>query len=266
MEEIERVFNRLKDKGEKAFIPYIMAGYPDPLIFTDILRVMTFYGDLVELGVPFSDPIADGPIIEEAGHISLSMGMNIPKILGLVEDLRGNISCPVLLMSYFNPIYRYGLIRFARDIKMAGISGLIIPDLPPEEAGQWIDVAGKYEIATIFLLAPTSTSKRIRMIGRASKGFIYLVSKTGITGGSLGRLKDIGENVRKIKELTSLPVVVGFGVSTPDEAGKVASLSDGVVVGSALIRTIKNVMKKGDVLEEVSKFLESMKKGVKASS
>jgi tryptophan synthase alpha chain len=261
MKDIEKIFTGL-NQGKKAFIPYIMAGYPEPDICAEIVGLMANDGDIIEIGVPFSDPIADGPAIQEAGQIALSHGMNLGKILKFVEKARQRTPTPIVLMSYYNSIYRYGIKRFASDLKTAGVSGVIVPDLPPEEAEPWIDEAGEKGIATIFLIAPTSTDERISKIGEVSKGFAYYVSTTGITGTSIGELEEIKEKVDKIKEKTDLPVVVGFGISSPKEATQIAELSDGVVVGSAFIRTIKNAFAGGGGLEEVSDFLNSIKTAI----
>ncbi len=261
MKDIEKVFLGLNG-GKKAFIPYIMAGYPKPDICADIVGLMANAGDIIEIGVPFSDPIADGPAIQEAGQIALSHGMNLGEILKFVEKTKKKTATPIVIMSYYNPIYRYGIKRFAVDLKTAGVSGVIVPDLPPEEADPWIDEAGEKGIATIFLIAPTSTDERISRIGEVSKGFAYYVSTTGITGTNIGELSEIKEKVGKIKEKTALPVVVGFGISSPKDATPIAELSDGVVVGSAFIRTIKNAFSGGRGLEEVSGFLNSIKKAI----
>ncbi len=261
MKAIEKVFLGL-NQGEKAFIPYIMAGYPEPGLCAEIVELMASHGDIIEIGVPFSDPIADGPVIQEAGQIALSHGMSPKKIMHFVEELREKTQVPMVLMSYFNSIYRYGIKEFAEDLKRVGVSGVIIPDLPPEEAGPWIAEARRNEVATIFLLAPTSTDDRISKVGEVSRGFVYYVSTTGITGTNIGELEEIKEKVKKIKGMTNLPVVVGFGISSPKEATPIAELSDGVVVGSALIRQIKNAVAGGRGLEEVSDFLRSMKNAI----
>jgi len=260
METIENTWTKVKFQGRKAFIPYIVAGYPEPALCAELIRLLAREGDILEIGVPFSDPIADGPTIQEAGQIALSHGMSLRTIMRFLDEVRLPTNTPVVLMSYFNPIYRYGIRSFAEDLLGVGVSGVIIPDLPPEEAGAWVSEARDKEIATIFLVAPTSTEERIRQVGTVSRGFVYYVSTTGITGNKVGELGEIKGQVNKIREITRLPVAVGFGISSPSEAKSIASVSDGVVVGSALIRTIKRAFAEGGRgMEEVSDFLTSLR-------
>lgn len=236
MNRIDKTFRRLRRKGQKAFIPYVMAG--DPSIDDTRALVGTLEeagADIVELGVPFTDPLADGPVIQRAAERALKGGVTLKKVLALVSGIRGSSEIPIVLMTYFNPVYKYGTGRLLKDAAGAGVDGLIVPDLPPEEAGDFIKDAKREGVATIFLAAPTSTQERISKVVKASSGFIYYVSITGITGSALG-LEGLTEAVGTIKALTDKPVAVGFGVSTPEEAAAVAKAADGVIVGSAIVK------------------------------
>lgn len=194
--------------------------------------------DIVELGVPFSDPLADGPTIQRASERSLQQGTTLTKVITLVSDIRNVTQIPLVLMTYFNPVFRYDSERFIRDAKSAGVDGVIIPDLPPDEADAFVRLSRSHRLDTIFLLAPTSTENRIRKVIKSSSGFIYYVAITGITGANLlldGTMEILIAHIRKY---TANPIAVGFGVSTPDDAAHVAKLSDGVIVGSAIIKKL----------------------------
>jgi tryptophan synthase alpha chain len=195
--------------------------------------------DIVELGVPFSDPLADGPTIQRASERALQKGTTLRKVISLVSDLREVTQIPLVLMTYFNPVFRYGAENFINDAKDAGVDGVIIPDLPPDEAGDFIRISRTHRLDTIFLLAPTSTENRIKKVIKSSYGFIYYVAITGITGADLlldGTMEILIAHIRKY---TAHPIAVGFGVSTPDDAANIAKLSDGVIVGSAIIKRLQ---------------------------
>jgi len=260
--EIDRVFCDLQHRGKKALIPYIVAHYPDPETCVEILKLLAGEGDVIEIGVPFSDPVADGPTIQHAGQVALSHGTNLKSILELVERVRRQTSTPVVLMSYFNPIYRYGVRSFAADAAEAGVAGVIIPDLPPEEADEWIRYARTEAIDTIFLVAPTSSDERIDRVTELSRGFIYYVSVTGVTGTSAGAVGKIAGQVARIRRASRLPVAVGFGISTPEDARCMAEISDAVIVGSALIRVIQQVVVEGCGLGRVAIFLKSLRAAI----
>lgn len=237
MNRIDKTFKRLRKGNKKTFIPYIMAGDPSLDITKDRVLMLERCGaDIIELGVPFSDPLADGPTIQRAAARALSAGVTLKKTIGLVKELRQETQIPIVLMTYYNPVFKYGEERFVSDAASAGIDGAIIPDLPPEEAENLISLSKKAGLAVIFLLAPTSTDARIKNVARLSKGFIYYVSITGITGSRLQIDKSIGEAINNIRKVTDKPVAVGFGVSTPDEARHVAGLADGVIIGSAIVK------------------------------
>ncbi len=236
---IETTFKKIKKDGRKAFIPYIMTGDPSLEKTKDLVYLFEEIGaDIVELGVPFSDPLADGPTIQRASERALSNGINLRKVLNFVRDIRENIKIPIVLMTYFNPVFRYGIDSFISEAKDKGVDGVIIPDLPPDEADDFIKHARKALLDTIFLLAPTSTEDRIKKISRVSTGFIYYVSITGITGSSLFFDGSMQSLISQIRKCTNKPIAVGFGVSTPEEASAVATIADGVIVGSAIIKKL----------------------------
>jgi tryptophan synthase alpha chain len=239
MTRIGRAFKRLKKDGGKAFIPYIMAGDPSFETTKETVLMLEQCGaDIVELGVPFSDPLADGPTIQRAAERALKNNVTIRKVIAFVKDIRSSTQIPLILMTYFNPVFKYGSESFIRDAAQAGVDGLIIPDLPPDEAADFIKHARKANLDTIFLLAPTSTEDRIRIVTKASKGFLYYVSITGTTGSGLLFDGSMERLISKIKGCTDTPVAVGFGVSTPEDAAAVAKVADGVIVGSAIVKRL----------------------------
>lgn len=236
---ISQTFRKLKKEGRKAFIPYVMAGDPSLEKTKEIVFLLEECGaDIVELGVPFSDPLADGPTIQRASERALKNNVSLRKVISLVKDLRRDTRIPIILMTYFNPVFKYGIDIFIKDAKDAGVDGMIIPDLPPDEAGDFIMLSRRAYLDTIFLLAPTSTEDRIKRVTKASSGFIYYVSITGITGASLQLDGSMGLLIANIRKHTDKPVAVGFGVSTPQEASAVSKIADGVIVGSAIVKRL----------------------------
>jgi tryptophan synthase alpha chain len=239
MSRIGGRFRKILRSHGKAFIPYIMAGDPSLARTKQLVAVLEACGaDIIELGVPFSDPLADGPTIQKAAQRALSAGVTLGGVIGLVAEIRSGSQIPIILMTYYNLIFRYGEERFVSDASAAGVDGIIVPDLPPEEAGDLIRYSRAKEFDTIFLLAPTSTDERIRKVSRASTGFIYYVSLTGITGSRLSLDSSIESHIAKIREESRKPVAVGFGISTPAEASDVARFADGVIVGSSIVKRI----------------------------
>jgi tryptophan synthase alpha chain len=223
MSRIKNTFNRLKKKNETALIPYIMAGDPDLATTKTLILEMEKAGcDIIELGAPFSDPLADGPTIQKAAIRSLRNHTSISDVFSLVADIRRESKIPLILMTYYNLIFKYGEGRFVNDAVSAGLDGVILPDLPPEEAGTLIPLAKKAGLDTIFLLAPTSTDERIKLVCKVSQGFVYYVSLTGVTGARAGVQDSVKGSLHKIKTVTDKPVAVGFGISTPDQAAQVA--------------------------------------------
>ncbi len=239
MSRITDTFHELKKSGKKALIPYIMAG--DPSIDATkefVLDLEAGGADIVELGVPFSDPLADGPTIQRAAERSLQNGTTLKKVLTLVKEIRRQSDIPLILMTYYNPIFKYGIERFIKKAAGVGVDGVIIPDLIPDEAEDFIGLARQHDLDTVFLLAPTSTRDRIHKVSKASRGFIYYVSITGITGSRLLIGETMKDTLRSIRRATKKPVAVGFGISTPEEASVVAKLADGIIIGSAIVKLI----------------------------
>ena len=258
MPGVGKIFKQLKSAGKKAFIPYIMAGDPSLERTKDVVLLFEECGaDIVELGVPFSDPLADGPTIQRASERALKNGVTLRMVIALVKDLRQVTRVPIVLMTYYNPVFKYGEHDFVKDAKDAGVDGIIIPDLPPEEAEDFIRLSKKLSLDTIFLLAPTSTEDRIKKVIKVSSGFIYYVSVTGITGANLMLDGSMEVLISKIRDYTDKPVAVGFGVSTPSEASAVARISDGVIVGSAIVKRLR------EDPDELKNFLVSLRKAIK---
>ncbi len=268
MSRIKTAFNRLKKKNEKALIPYIMAGDPDLATTKELILALEQAGcDIIELGAPFSDPLADGPVIQKAALRSLANHTRIRDVLDLVAQVRETSRIPLILMTYYNLIFQYGEERFAVDAAQAGLDGVILPDLPPEEAGTLTAAARKAGLDTIFLVAPTSTGERIKIVARAAQGFIYYVSLTGVTGSSQGlHAESVRDAVARIKAVSDKPVAVGFGISTPDQAAQAAmGGADGVIVGSALVKVIEQHAGSPDVVRTAAVFASSLKEGVLAA-
>lgn len=257
MNRIEKAFKKLKGQGEKAFIPYLMAGDPSLEKTKETVFLLEGCGaDIIELGVPFTDPLADGPTIQKAAERGLLAGVTLRKVLCLVKDLRQNTAIPIVLMTYYNPVFKYGEDSFVKDAVASGVDGVIVPDLPPDEAEGLIKLSKKAGLSTIFLLAPTSTADRIKKVARASTGFIYYVSITGITGSRILLDSSIKEAISNIRKATDKPVAVGFGVSTPEEAETVAGLADGVIVGSAIVRKFH------ERPEEAEGYIKSLREAI----
>lgn len=218
--------------------------------------------DIIELGVPFSDPLADGPVIQAASQRALENGTTLKKIIQLVAEIRKGSELPIVLMTSYNPVYAYGQKQFVDDALNAGVDGVIIPDLPPEEAGEFDGHAKKQGLDMIHLLAPTSTEDRIRLIADESRGFIYYVSLTGTTGVKTQVSDNLEAKVQAIKKVAELPVLVGFGISGPDQAQKAAAVSDGVIVGSAIVRLIEQNSNSADMEAKVGDFVASVKQAI----
>jgi len=257
---LDATFARLKAKGEKALITYIMAGDPSLQDTERLVPELERAGaDVIELGVPFSDPIADGPVIQQAAERALRSGTTLRKILAAVASLRKNTQIPLVLMAYYNTIHAFGESDFCLAATGAGVDGLIVPDMPPEEAGALDAHASKTGLHLIYLLAPTSTPDRRAMVARRSRGFIYYVSLTGITGAKLMDWNGVRQNVGKILKVATVPVAVGFGVATPEDAAKAGEIADGVIIGSAIVRRIGDHQQDARMAEHVGRFVQSLK-------
>jgi tryptophan synthase alpha chain len=263
MNRIKKTFNRLKRNKKKAFIAYITAGYPTLSATERIVLELEKSGvDIIEMGVPFSDPMADGLTIQKSSERSLKAGTTLERILKTVKNIRKKSEIPIILMSYLNPVYRYGMEAFVKDAVKCGVDGAIFPDLPPEEADEFERPTRGKEFYIIFLASPTSTSERIKLIARHSKGFIYYVSLTGVTGARDYLSPHIPRNIRKIKRITDKPVCVGFGVSNEEQARAISHIADGVIVGSAIVKVISKNIGKKTLKKEVGKFAARLARAI----
>jgi tryptophan synthase alpha chain len=237
---IGRRFAALRAEGRKAFVAFLTAGDPSLERTLEAALALEAAGaDVLELGVPFSDPLADGPVIQRASERALQRGTTLAAVLDLVRRLRQSSELPIVLFSYANPLLRLGLERLARDAAAAGVDGVLVTDLPPEEAGEWIAIARQAELDTIFLVAPTSPDERLRLVAEATRGFLYAISRTGVTGEEQALSADAAPLVARLKTLSDVPVVLGFGISTPGQVRAAGAVADGVVVGSALVRFLE---------------------------
>jgi len=263
MISIPEAFERCRVRGRKALIPYLTAGFPDEETFLSLVAEFASAGaDLIEIGIPFSDPVADGKSIQYSSQQALRSGINVGKVLRMVRDLNQVNAIPLIIMTYYNPILSYGLAKFAGDAHAAGISGLIIPDMIPEEGKATEEICKANSIDLVYLLAPTSSADRRRTIISRSRGFVYLVSVTGGTGGRQRLPASVKTWVRKVKRESPLPVCVGFGISTPDQAKAVSSVADGVIVGSAIIDIIRNETDSGCIVERAGDFIRRLREGM----
>ena len=237
---MSRIENTFRKSNRKALVAYVTVGYPSIEATLETVPLLAEKGcDAIELGIPFSDPMADGATIQKASHCALQNGVTPEKCLQIAAELRKKTDVPLLFMSYYNPIFSYGIEKFCEDCNKSGIDGLIIPDLLPEE-GLALEAAGrKNDIGIIYLLAPTSTDERIRLAGKKSGGFIYLVSVAGITGARNSLPQGLGALVSRVKSITSKPLCVGFGISSPQQAGQVAAIADGVIIGSRIVQIME---------------------------
>ncbi len=237
MSRIERVF---KDRNKKALIGYVTVGYPNIESTLKIVPLLVENGcDIIELGIPFSDPLADGPVIQKSSYEALQQGATTDKCIEVATQLRKTIDVPLVFMGYYNPVLHYGPDRFCKDSAAAGIDGLIIPDLPPEEGLELESIAQEYGIDLIYLLAPTSDDDRISIVAEKSQGFIYLVSLTGVTGSGTDLPLELEGFVKRVRQRTSKPLCVGFGITNPEQASRVAGVADGIIVGSRFIKLIE---------------------------
>ncbi|MCK9364842.1 MAG: tryptophan synthase subunit alpha [Syntrophales bacterium] len=266
MGRIEEKFVALKKEGKKAFIAYITAGDPDLRTTGMLIPALERAGvDIIEIGVPFSDPVADGPIIQAASERALKKGIKLDDIFKMIATVRKKSRLPIVLFGYYNPVLHYGNAAFAAAAGASGVDGILVVDLPPEEADElrrYTDPAG---LSFITLIAPTTGLARIRkMVGRAS-GFLYYISVTGVTGTAKPVLEDIRNDMKNLRTITSLPTVVGFGISTPEQAASIAALADGVVVGSALVKLIGANGKSNELLPDIASFAAGIRQALDAA-
>jgi len=256
MNRIDSVFQK---KGHKALIAYVTVGYPSIEATMKIVPLLAENGcDIIELGIPFSDPMADGATIQHASYCALQNGATPQRCLDMVKELRKKTSVPLVFMTYYNPIYNYRLDKFCKASTDNGIDGLIVPDLTPDEGGELENITDKQGLDLIYLLSPTSTKERIELVSKKSKGFIYMVSLTGVTGARENMPIKIDKFVSDVRKATDKPLCVGFGISTPEQAKQVSNLADGVIIGSQIIK----LMEKEDNFTSVGKFIKETRQAM----
>lgn len=259
MNTIEKVFSNLGKKGRRALIPYITAGDPD---LNKTLELMCFYAssgaDIIELGVPFSDPMADGPVIQAAMERALKSGTTLKSVLKLVTDFKKRSDTPIVLMGYMNPFYAYGLEKFCRDAKNAGVDGVLTVDMPPEEAEEFTTFQNRNGITPIFLTTPVTDEKRVLAIREYAKGFVYFVSVTGVTGERKGLPAGTEQKLLTMKKLFNMPLVLGFGISSPEIIEEFFEYADGFVVGSALVKRASEMWLSPGKKENFEKYFKSL--------
>lgn len=271
MSKIEKTFKELISKNEKGLVMYLTAGDPDLATTKKLLIAIEEAGaDIIEIGVPFSDPMADGPTIERASGRALESGTTLESIFDMLDDVRPKLTVPIILFGYYNPVLSFGLKKFAKRAAGVGVDGLILVDLPFEESREIRrfsdNIANDIGIDFINLISPVTNDERLKKIVADATGFLYYVSVTGVTGARSELPPEVEDQIVNVKEKTELPVVVGFGVSNPEMAAKLGKVSDGVVVGSALVNIIEEYGDKGDILiEKVKKFVSSLKAGLKGA-
>jgi tryptophan synthase alpha chain len=262
MTRIGKMFENLRRDGRKGLIAYLTAGDPSPARTPELVEALVRGGaDLVELGVPFSDPIADGPVIQRAGERALKAGTTLHKVLEIAREIRKRSEVPLLLFTYLNPVVRYGLDRLAKDAAECGIDGCLLTDASVEEAHEYVDAMHKHGLDTVFLAAPTSTERRLKLVAKYSTGFVYLVSRTGVTGEQASLSVSIAPLLRAMRAVTDLPLAVGFGISRPEHVAELAAQVDAVVVGSALVRVIETHLDSPNLAQELEAFVRQLKGG-----
>ena len=260
MSRLEGAFARLRARGERALVPYFTAGDPS---LADTRRLVIEAArrgaDVIELGVPFSDPLADGPVIQRAGARALAAGTTVARVLETVSALRAEIDVPLVLLTYYNPVLAFGLKAFARTAADAGVDGAIVADMPPEESEPLATEAAAAGLDLVYMLAPTSTPPRVRLIAKKSRGFIYVVSLTGVTGERQELPADLATQIDTLRDVTTMPVCVGFGISTPAQVAAVGRIADGAAVGSAIVRLVETRTGSSTLVEDVGKFIAELK-------
>ncbi|MBK1790912.1 tryptophan synthase subunit alpha [Persicirhabdus sediminis] len=253
---IDTTFAQLKAEGKSAFVAYVCAGDPDLPRSLEIVRAIADAGaDVIELGVPFSDPLADGVVNQLAADRALKAGATLPKVIEMIREFRTTHETPIVLFTYLNPVYAYGFEKFHADAAAAGADGILALDLPPDEQARNAELTSQHELKRITLIAPTTPSERKAHLAAQSEGFIYALSRSGVTGAQAAPSAAIGEIVAEIKQATDTPVCVGFGINTPDQVAMVASVSDGVVVGSAIVNQVAENADSDDLVAKVKAFV-----------
>ena len=261
MIRVKNKFKELKQKKQKAFGVFLTAGYPSLEYSKDIFKkILDTEVDFIEIGLPFSDPMADGPLIQHSSQIAIEQNTSVEECFKLVKEIRKiNNEIPIILMGYYNPIHYYGNLKFIKKAVLSGIDGLIIVDLPMEEDEEFYNLSYKNNLPLIRLVTPTTDEERLKKILKNAHGFVYYVSVTGITGTKSASVNDVKNKIKVIKKITNLPVIAGFGIKNSVDAKKMSSISDGIVIGSSLVNKIEEVYKKKNGLNEIFKFLKSFK-------
>jgi tryptophan synthase alpha chain len=263
MSRIDQRLSALSTKKEKALICYVTAGDPSLDKTKEIILALEAAGvDCVEIGVPFSDPTADGPIIQAASQRALKNGTTLATILAMIESLRKNSEIPIVLFGYYNPILSFGTKRFAARANEAGVDGILVVDLPPEEAQELRLYTDPIGIDFISLIAPTTSTQRVETIARHATGFVYYISITGVTGTAKPQVEDVRKDVMRIRKVMKLPLAIGFGISTPEQAREMAPHADAIVVGSAIVKLIEENSRQADLVSIVSNYAREMKKAI----
>jgi tryptophan synthase alpha chain len=259
MSRIAESFARLKQDGKKGFIPFITAGDPDLETTRELILELDRVGaTVIELGVPFSDPMADGPVIQRASERALRHNFGLTEILQTVAEVRKQTEVPIVLFSYFNPLLQFGIERLAGEGKAAGVDGILVTDLAPEEAGRFAAMLRAHEIDMIFLVAPTSTDERLKMVAERASGFIYAVSRTGVTGAREQMSVESEKLVTRVRQFSGLPVAVGFGISKPEQVADVWRYADAAVVGSAIVGEIEKAQSAAEAVSRVGRFAREL--------
>src|SRR5713226_1197849 len=259
MSRITEAFAELKQEGKRGFIPFITAGDPDLDTTRELIVELDRVGaTVIEVGVPFSDPMADGPVIQRASERALRHRFGLTEILQTVSEARSQTDVPIVLFSYFNPLLQFGIEKLAREGKAAGVDGILVTDLAPEEAGKFSSVLRAKDLDMIFLVAPTSTEERLKMVAERASGFIYAVSRTGVTGAREEMSAEAEALVKRVRQLSDLPVAVGFGISKPEHIVDVWRFADAAVVGSAIVREIEQAQSPAEAVSRVGRFAREL--------
>lgn len=261
MNRVTQVVSRVDDR--KLLVPFFTAGYPDMKTALDLVEAAEDAGaDMVELGMPFSDPLADGPAIQYSSHQALMGGVNLRTILDGVNHIRERVDLPIILMGYLNPVMAYGLSGFVRAAAQAGVDGFIIPDLPVDDADEYLKVIGANELSAVFLVAPTSPRERVTAVDLCSTDFVYAVTVTGVTGAGRKFDRATDRYLRQLRRMVSKPFVAGFGVSSPESAQRLCRYADGVVIGSALVNVLREARNKAEARRNVGRFLRDVRQAI----
>ncbi len=257
MDRFKQIFQNLESQGRKALISYMTYGFPDIESSERLIKIIALESDIIEIGIPFSDPMADGPIIQEASRLALLNGVSVRNAVEFVKDLRKVYSGAIVIMSYFNPVYRYGANDFFKDLSINGADGIIIPDMPVEETR--VVSQAKNLLKTILMVAPTTPQDRIKFICENSEGFVYVVSSLGVTGTRDHFNEDVVDFISRVKQVSPVPVCVGFGISSPEQASQLSKYADGVIIGSALVKLVNVSLPIDNSISKIITFLRKIR-------